>query len=256
MKFLNSNELFLLEEIVKKNFSSKYKDSILGIFWTILRPLLMMVLFTILFSTLFGRGIEYYPVYFLCGRCIFDFFNGGINMAMNSIKGNKSILQKTAAPKHIFVLGAIVSEFMNFIISVILLFCVMIVLGVPFHLTIMPFSIITIFSAFLMILGLGFMLSIVCVYYTDIQHLWGVLSTMLMYASALFYPMDSIPEPAYHYLILNPLYWLVSQFRCFIYQGTFPSTLNIINSLIISSIIFVIGLIVFNKYKNSVSMRF
>ena len=90
MSFLKKNEIFLLEEIVKKNFSAKYKDSYLGIIWTILSPLLMMILFTIIFSTLFSKNIENYAVYFLCGWCLFQFFTSAISSSMNAIKGNKN----------------------------------------------------------------------------------------------------------------------------------------------------------------------
>ena len=79
MSFIKKNEIFLLSVIVKKNFSSKYKDSVLGILWTVLSPLLIMVLFTIIFSTIFERNIENFPVYFLCGWCLYMFFNTSIN---------------------------------------------------------------------------------------------------------------------------------------------------------------------------------
>ena len=148
MKHITKNEIFLLEELVKKEFSSKYKDSVLGILWTLLRPLLMMIILTIIFSTIFGGGITNYPIYFLCGRCMFDFFNGGNGAAMNSLKGNKNILQRTAAPKYIFVFGGIISEILNFMITIIVLIFVMIVTHCPFYLT-MPLSIIPIIALLL-----------------------------------------------------------------------------------------------------------
>lgn len=255
MNFIKKNDLFLLEELVRKNFFSKYKDSVLGIVWTILNPLLMTILFTIIFSTVFGRNIGNFPVYFLSARCIYEFFNRGISIAMTSIKGNKNILQRTAAPKYIFVLGSIFSEFITFIIYLILLFGVMIVTHAQFYLTI-PLAIIPIFSLIIMAIGLGLMLSITCVYYTDVQHLWYVFSVMLLYASALFYPMDIIPEPYHKYMILNPLFWIIDQFRCFIYVGTIPDLLNIVNSLLLSTIILVCGIIVYKKYEKKVAMRF
>lgn len=254
MNLFNKKDLFLLEEIVRRNFFSKYKDSVLGVFWTVLKPLLMTILFTIIFSTVFGRSIENFPLYFLSGRCIFEFFNNGISVSMNAIKGNKNIIQKTAAPKYIFILGSIISEFLTFIIYLILLVGVIIVTHAQFYI-IAPMGIIPIISLIIMVTGLGFMLSIACVYYTDIQHLWSVLSVMIMYASALFYPMEIVPEPYRSYMMLNPLYWIVDQFRCFIYAGTIPSLLNIINSLLLSSIIFVLGIIVFKKYEYKVTMR-
>lgn len=256
MSLIKKNEIFLLEEIVKKNFSSKYKDSTLGIFWTILSPLLMMGLFTIVFSTLFGQDIKNYPVYFLCGWCIYQFFNVTITASMTSLKNNKNILQRTPAPKHIFVLGSILSEFLNYLIMFIILIGVMIVTHAQFYFPAIIFSIVPIISLLIMITGLGLILSVACVYYSDIQHLWSVLSLMILYASAVFYPMDIIPEPFHQNLILNPLFWIIDQFRCYVYYGTFPHIIPIINSLLISSIILVIGIIIFKTFESRITMKF
>ena len=146
MSLINNNTIFLLEEIVKKNFAAKYKGSVLGIMWSVLKPLLIMILLTIIFSTLFGGRIENYPVYFLSGKCIFDFFTAATNVSMMSLKGNVNILKRTAAPKVIFTLGGIISEFINFIITLIILIVVMMVTKAPFYLGTSFFAIIPIFS--------------------------------------------------------------------------------------------------------------
>ena len=256
MSSIKKNDIFLLEEIVKKNFSSKYKESVLGVMWTILSPLLMMALFTIIFSTLFGRTIDNFAVYFLSGWCLFQFFNNSISASMNALKGNKSILQRTPAPKYIFVLGGILSEFLNYLIMLILLVSIMFITHATFHFPIIFCSIIPIISVFLMIVGLGLMLSIACVYYTDIRHLWSVISMMFMYASAIFYPMEIIPEPFRGYMMLNPLYWIIDQFRCFVYKGILPNGISLINSLLLSLIILICGIIVFKKYEDKVVTKF
>lgn len=255
MNLIKKNEIFLLEEIVKKNFSSKYKDSILGIFWTILNPLLMMALFTIIFSTIFNRNIVNFPIYFLTGWCTFMYFTNSISTSMMALKGNKNILQKTPAPKYIFVIGAIISEFLNFLVMLLLLIIIMIITHAPFYWT-MVLSIIPIISLSILISGIGFILSIACVYYTDIKHLWTVLSMVFMYASGIFYPMDIIPEPFRSYITtLNPLYWTIDQFRCFIYLGQIPGMHSIINFILISLIILVFGVIMFKKYENKVTLK-
>ena len=256
MNFINKDNLFLLEEIVKNNFSSIYKDSILGMLWTILNPLLMMALFTIIFSTLFKRNIDNFPVYFLCGWCIVTFFNRVIGVAMYSLKGNKNILQRTPAPKHIFVMGSIISEGLTFIIMLILLVIIMIITHAPFYWFTIPFSIIPVASLLFMITGLGLMVSIICVYYSDLQHLWSVISMAIFYSSSVFYPMEIFPEPFHQYLVLNPVYWVVDQFRSFIYYGVFPSLIQILNLVLLSLIILVFGLIVFKKYEDKVTMNF
>ena len=252
---INKDRLFLLEETVKKNFSAKYKDSVLGIFWSVLKPLLIMILLTIIFSTLFGNRVENYPVYFLSGKCIYDFFTAATNLSMNTMKSNQNILKTTAAPKHIFVLGSILSEFLNFIITIIILIVVMIVTNSPFYFTII-FSIVPIISLLMTITGIGLVLSIFRIYFTDIEHLWNVATLMIMYASAIFYPMDIIPEPFYSYMILNPLFWIIDQFRSLALYGTIPDLLYISNSLLLSLIILIFGIIIFKKYEKQVPMKF
>lgn len=254
MKFIKKNEIFLLEEIVKKNFSSKYKDSVLGILWTILSPLFMMALFTIIFSTLFKSKIDNFQVYFLCGWCIYMFFTTSVGGSMMALKGNSNILKRTPAPKYIFVLGTIIAEFLNFLIMMLLLIAIMILTHSSFWPTI-PLAVIPILSLLIMLTGFGLIVSIICVYYTDIRHLWTVLTMMIMYCSAIFYPMDIIPEPFRSYALLNPVYWVISQFRCFVHQGTIPDILNMVNLLLLSLIILVFGVIVFKKYENKIASK-
>ena len=255
MILINNNTLFLLEEIVKKNFSAKYKSSVLGIIWSVLKPLLIMILLTIIFSTLFGNKIDNYPVYFLSGKCIFDFFTAATNVSMMSIKGNINIFKRTAAPKFVFVVGGVISEFINFIITLIIFVGVMIVTKAPFYSTSM-FAIIPIVSLIFMITGTGLILAVLCVHFSDIQHLWSVVTLMLMYASATFYPMDIIPEPYHQYMILNPVFWVIDQFRHLVIWGTIPNLLNMINLVLLSAIIFVLGVIVFKKYEKKLTLKF
>lgn len=256
MILITKDKLFLLREIVERNFSSKYKDSVLGIIWAILNPLLVMALFTILFSTIFGRNIENYSVYFLCGWCIFSSFSKSISSSMSALKGNKSILKRTTAPKYIFVLGSILSELLNLLIVLMLLVAVMIITHAPFHLPAILFSFIPIASLLIMVTGLGLMLAVVCVYYSDVKHLWGVVSLMLMYASAIFYPMEIVPEQYRQYLLLNPIYWIIDHFRTFVYMGEFPKFVSLANSFLLSLIILVFGIIIFKKYEKGVTMKF
>ena len=252
---LNKKDLFLLEEIVKKNFAAKYKESVLGILWSVIKPLLIMVIMTIIFSTLFHNKIENYPIYLLSGKCIFDFFTAGTNVTMMSIKGNKNILTKTSAPKHIFVLGGVISEFINFLITLLILFAVMIVTKSAFHPTII-LTVIPIISLVMTITGIGFMLSILNVYYTDIRHLWGVVTLMGVYSSAIFYPMDIIPEPFHQYMILNPIFWIIDQYSALGMYGVIPQMHYILNSLILSLIILVIGIIIFKKFEKRTTLKF
>ena len=213
-----------------------------------------MIILTVIFSTLFSKNIDNYPVYYLSGMSILWFFTAAVNQAMMSLKVNKNILEKTATKKYLFVLGTIISEFLNYLITLIILIGVMIATNAPFHYTII-FSVIPIFSLILMLTGLCLMTSIFCVYFSDIQHFWGIITTVLMFSSAIFFPMDIIPEPYRQYLMLNPLYWVIDQFRKFFVYGTIPDLLNMVNLFLLSLIILVLGIIIFKKYEKTITLK-
>ena len=256
MNLINQNHLFLLHEIVKRNFSSKYKDSTLGILWSLLRPLMLTAIFTIIFSTVFGRSIVNYPVYYLVARNILNFFNGSITSSMRALRGNKNILMQTDAPKHIFVLGAICSEFIDLIIATLLLVGVMIATHAPFYFNTIPLVIIPLISLIMMVCGISLVASILASYYTDIIHLWGVISLLILYTSAVFYPMDIVSEPFRSIAILSPIFWIIDQSRDYLYLGRMHYLPNTVNSLLLSLIILIFGIIVFQKYKDTVTKKF
>lgn len=255
MNFLNKNYLFLLEELVKKNFSSRYKDSYLGILWSVISPLLSMIVLTIVFSTLFNRRIENYPVYLLSGRLIYRYFSGTCNSAMSVLRANNNILLQKNVPKYIFILATLISESIDFLICLVLLFLIMIVTGAQFYYT-MPLAIIPLIPLVIMTAGASLILSVFSVYYRDVIYLWSIISQIIMYASALFYPVDIIPKPFYDFILLNPLLWVIQQFRGFFVYGEFTDLLNIVDTYMISIMIFIIGLIIFKKYEKRITMQF
>lgn len=250
----NTSEHFLLKQLIKKNFTAKYKDSILGILWSFINPLLTMLLLTAIFSTIFSGNIANYPVYFLAGRCLFDFFSAGTKIAMNSIKGNSGILKRIYVPRYIFAFGGICSEFINFIISLIILVAVMYLTGL--HLTLISvLAIVPMIILFVMVVGIGLILSIVCTYFRDIEYLYNIFTILLMYASALFYPAEIIPEALRQYLYLNPVYLLIDQFRDIIMYNTLPNIMSVINTSLFALIVLVAGVIIFTKYQRKITLE-
>lgn len=249
-----TSENFLLKQIIRKNFTSKYKDSVLGILWSFFNPLITMALLTAIFSSVFARNIENFPVYFLTGRCVIDFFNSGTKIAMTSLKKNSSILNKIFVPRYVFALGGICSEFINFLMSVIVLIVIMIVTRAPFHLYAI-FSVIPIAILFILILGVGLTLSILCTKFTDIEYLYKIFTSLLIYACAIFYPIDIVPQPIRQYMELNPIYGIIAQFREFVMYGRFPSTKLMLVTFLTSIVIFIIGIIIFKKYQNRITLE-
>lgn len=249
-----TSENFLLKQIIKKNFTSKYKDSFIGVLWSFLNPLIEMALLTAIFSAVFAKSIENFPVYFLTGRIVINFFNSGTKIAMKSIKENRSIFNKIFVPRYIFALGGICSEFLNFLMSVIVLITIMILTHAPFY-PMAILSVIPIGVLFMLITGIGLMLAIICTKFSDIEYLYKIFTSLLIYACAIFYPITSVPQPIRGYMELNPVYGIIAQFRSFVMQGQIPSVKLMLTTFTFSLVIFIIGVLIFRKYQNRITLE-
>lgn len=240
---------FLLSQLIKRDISGKYKDSTLGLFWSFLNPLLSMIVLTMVFSLIFSGKIANFPVYLLSGKLLFDLFANATTGAMNSIKGNSEIIKKIYVPKYMFGIGIICSEFINFLISLIVLVAVMIVTGAPFYFSLI-YSPIPIFFLLILTTGCGLFLATATTFFTDIKYLYGVLIMLLSFMTPLFYPIDIIPQQFLFAFKLNPLYAAVDCFRTIVLEGTFPHTTPLVYLIVTSIISLIIGIYVFYKYQD------
>ncbi|WP_407414700.1 ABC transporter permease [Methanobrevibacter sp.] len=245
---------FLLKELVKRDLTAKYKDSTLGILWSFFNPLLVMLVFTAVFSMLFSKQIENFPVYFLCGRLVYDFFNSGTKSAMRSIKRNAGLLKKIYVPKHMFIVSTVCYEFVNFLISFGILFGVMLITGAPFRITIL-FSIIPIFFLICLIFGVGLILSVCNTYFTDFGYLYNVFTLLLMYSSALFYPMEVVPVTVQKIFTLNPVYSAITCMRECIAYGVIPNISKLSYLAAFSLTALGIGVILFSIYDKRLALE-
>ncbi|MBQ2665214.1 ABC transporter permease [Methanobrevibacter sp.] len=249
-----SEKKFLLKQLVKRDLTSKYKDSVLGILWSFLNPLLIMLVFTAIFSMLFGRQIENYPVYFLSGRVIYDFYNAATKGAMRSIKSNANLLKKIYVPKYMFSVSAICYEFINFLISFVILFGVMLITGASFHLTTI-FAIIPIIFLVFLIFGIGLILAVCNTYFSDIGHLYNVFTLILMYASALFYPIEIVPASVQVIFTLNPVYSAITCFRETVVYGVMPNVGTLAYLATFSIAALGIGILLFSIYEKKLALE-
>ncbi len=181
----------LLWEFVKRDIKLKYRNSILGILWSMLNPLLVMVVLTFIFSNLFKNKIPNFPVYCLSGRLIYDFFSQSTNQCMNSITGKSSLIKKIYVPKYLYPLSRVISTFIIFLISLIPLIIIMILTKVKISIMFM-FILYPLICLLLLSLGWGLILATVNVFFRDMQHLYSVVLLIIMYASAIFYSADII----------------------------------------------------------------
>lgn len=237
----------LLRELIARDIKFKYRKSILGVFWTILNPLLMMIVLSIVFSNLFKFDIENFPVYLLSGQLIFNFYSESTNSAMGAILSNGPLIKKIYVPKYMFVLARIFSSTINLLASFTALICVMLATRVELHYTILlapiPLIFIVLFS-----LGIGLILSAITVKFRDVMHLYSVFVTALMYLTPVIYPMSILPEWLKTIVMLNPVTNILMMFRDVMLYNSLPSIVSIIIAVIEVGIALVVGLYVF--YKN------
>ncbi len=177
---------FLFEELVKRDFKKKYKRTVLGMAWSILSPLMMLLVMKMVFTQFFGRNYPHYTIYLFCGNLVFSYFNESTSQGMFSLIGNASIFTKVNIPKYLFLFSKNVQTLINFglTLGVFFFFCVLdrITFTWKFLLLLYPIACLLLFN-----IGVGLILSALYVFFRDIQYLWTVFTQLLMYMSAIFY---------------------------------------------------------------------
>ena len=204
---------FLLRELVIKGIKLKYRRSYLGILWSLLEPVLMTIVLTVIFGTLFNNNNPLFPLHILSGRLLYSFFSGATNMSLRAIRSNASMIKKVYVPKYLYVLSSIIFNYLIFLISLIVLFGLALILKVyptwNLLLVWIPLGLL-----FLLAFGVGMILATVGVFFRDMEYLWGVVMTIIMYASAIFYYPEKILSSAYWWILkFNPLYQIIDMFR-------------------------------------------
>jgi ABC-2 type transport system permease protein len=236
----------LLRSLVMRDLTVRYKRSVLGVFWTMLNPLLLMLILTIVFSAFFRFAIKHFEVYFLSEYLPWIFFSQTTVNSMASMAWNGPLMKRVRIPKSIFAVAATLSGIANLAISCIPLAIIMLIKSAPFSIAIvfLPLSFL-ILGAFT--LGVSLALSSLSVYFADIKETYQVAVVGLMYLTPIFYPMSIVPEKYLWLVRLNPLVHLLQIVRDPIYYGRFPTTLDLMISSIWAIAALISGWLVFRR---------
>jgi len=237
---------FLMRQLVSRDFKAKYKRSMLGIVWSFLNPLLTMMVQYVVFSTIFQSDIPFFPAYLLSGIIMFTYFGEVTSMCLTSITGNAGLITKVYVPKVIYPISRTVSSTVNLFISLIPLLLVALLTRTPMTKALLMIPFVTI-CAFMLSLGIGLLLSVLMVFFRDMQFLWSVINMMWMYATPIFYPESIIPSRFITVFKMNPLYHIVRAFRTILINGTSPEPKALLYCVIASVVPLVIGIWVFRK---------
>lgn len=237
---------FLLSCLVKRDIAIKYRRSILGLLWSMLNPLLIMLVITFVFRYMFQNKIENFGIYVLTGSFIFNFVSEATVGSMGSVVDGGILIRKVKIPKVVFPLEKCVFSLINALAALVAIIMVMIITGVPIRWTIL-LTIYPVLCAFIFAFGLGMILSVMNVFFRDTAHLYQVFITVWMYLTPIIYPIEMIPGSVLTVIKLNPLYYFVSYFRKITLYGIVPTWKEHVICILIAAFFLTVGLILFYK---------
>lgn len=234
----------LMFKLTVKDLKVKYKRSILGFAWSLLNPVLTMIVLTIVFQNLFKFDIEHFSAYLICGQVLFNFFSEATSLCMTSIYKDGQLLKKVYMPKYVFPFSKVLYSFVNLCFSLVAIIIVCLFTHVPLTKSIIfapiPLIYTAIFSA-----GFGLILCSAGVFFRDLEHIYSVILTIWMYLTPVIYPVTILPKKYLGIMLSNPMYYFIDYFRQTIIYGNIPTLYYNLTCLIYSISMFIIGLYIF-----------
>ncbi len=242
----------LLRNLVARDLKVRYKRSALGVLWTMLNPLLLMIIFTVVFSHILRAQVEHFTVYFLSAFVVWNFFAQATSWSTGCLVSYGPLIKKIYVPKAIFVIATVLAGTVNLVISLVPLAIIMAVVGHPFTMTLLflpvPIFLVTVFS-----LGLSLALAPLCLMFADIVQIYQAVLTAWMYLTPIIYPLNALPGGYRTAILANPMTHFVEAFRTPIYQGTIPSAHVLITATVAAFGTLVIGWALFEHYSDRVA---
>lgn len=213
---------FLFEELVKRDFKKKYKRTVLGMLWSLLAPLLNVMILLVIFKHLFGRTQDHFIIYIFSGTVMFSFYTECTQGCMRALMANASIFTKINVPKYLFMFSKAIQAFINYLLTLVLYFVFCAFDGIKFgpHMLSLIYPMIT---SLVLCLGIGMILSALYVFFKDVEYLYSVFLTLLNYVSAIFYPVTIVPEQFRNLFYINPVYCYIQYFRVVTIDCQVPS---------------------------------
>lgn len=244
----------LLRLLITRDLTVRYKRSALGVWWTLLNPLMTMAVLWIIFSQVFRFQTPGVPfaIYLLSGMLVVTFFAQGVAATGSAMVNNANVLSKVYVPGEVFAFSSGIAAAANFLISIIplLIFQLVMGVGVPWTAILIPIPLIAL-TAFTV--GVGLVIAAAAIYFYDVLDLTNVFIQLISYLAPTFYPIDIVPEHFRIFIFINPLYSFLKVFRGFVYEGAFAPGWNFAVMGLSAVIMLGLGMWVFSKsWKNLV----
>ncbi len=249
-----SQYAFVIRQLTSREIKRKYARSYLGIVWSVLNPLLSMTVLSLIFSQIFQRSIENYPIYYLTGYLLWQTFTGATNASMTALADNKMLLLKVKFPMELFILTRVYTTAIQLGYSLIAYAVMLAVFGVTPRWTIL-FSPVILLGLFFFSLGVSYLLCVLYVFFGDVKHLYSVFLTLWMYCSAIFYPIEQLHGFIRTVIEHNPLYIYIHCMRKTVMYGELPSAAEFFQMTLWSVSVCILGSAVFRRSRNAVVQK-
>ncbi len=236
----------LLKTNVQKEIRGKYKGSFLGVLWSFLNPLLMVLVYALVFPYIMRTNVDNYLVYLITGVIPWNFFTTCITTGCNCVWINGGIIKKVYFPREILPISVVAAGLINFLISCVIILLFVLFGGIGFSVQLLWLPLIAIIQSALS-LGLLFILSAINVYVRDIEYLVGFLLNLLFYATPILYTADMFPESIRWVLYLNPMTTIIESYRNIFYYQQSPALTSLMIVFAVSFLILIIGYLIFKK---------
>jgi lipopolysaccharide transport system permease protein len=247
----------LMKNLVIRDLKVRYRNSVLGILWSLLNPILMTVVFTIVFTLMLRSDIPNYPVFFMCGYLPWSFLSAALSGGTNSIVGNAHLIKKVYFPRETLPLSEVLANLVNFLLALIVLFGMIVLFRIKLTPAVFLLPVI-IFAQTLFVMGMALFLSTANVFYRDTQHILEVVMQAWFFLTPIFYPITILPESREILGLtvnvqlwlrrLNPMASLVASYRDILYRGE-PTGLDfLLRTIVTCLLVFIVGYLVFCRF--------
>lgn len=253
--FENLKELYryraLVAALVNRHLAMRYRGSVLGFLWSFLNPLMLMLVYTLVFKYYIRFDqVENYTIFMFCGLLPWLWFSSGLIEGVTSIVSSGHLITKSMFPAHILPVVSTITSLIHFLLSLPLLFIFMLVTGAHLHISLLALPLIIVVQ-FVLLFGLTLSLSAINVRFRDTQHLVGNLLTFLFFLCPIIYPVSVVPERFRFTLELNPLALITEFYHLVIIEGHLPSLWSVSYVLLLSLLALLIGNAVYNAYRET-----
>lgn len=242
----SEKNMFLFSELVKRDFKQKYKDTYLGILWSLLSPLLLLLVMNLVFKQFFGRNTPHYTIYLFCGNLVFSYFRESTTLGMTTLVSNSAIISKVRISKSIFLLAKNVSCLINFALTL----CIFFIFCLFDHITFSWLFLMLLYPTLCMVVfnvGMGAILSALYVFFRDTSYLYTVFLRLLSYCSAIFYKVEDLAPACRKFFLLNPIYVYINYYRMIVLEGCMPSVQYHVLCLFYAVAVAIVGWLLYKK---------